>query len=195
MRPTVDRTAVLVLFLTLAFTGCAEDSNLTDVTDAPATTFFRRAPAPGFDALQRATPLNQEISVSRIVGPQGGLLELKEAGVTFRVPAGALTEPVEITMTALAGHAMAFDFAPHGLEFLTPASISVRVGGTTVDGLLDLEGRDPEDGTRLDRFLGVYFEGEPEEGVEPLENLETYWDEGSVAFDIMHFSGYVCATG
>jgi len=195
MRPTVDRTAAFVLFITLALAGCTETSTLTDVSDLAEATFFRRAPAPGFEAVRRATPLNQEISVSRIIGPQGGILELQEAGVRFRVPAGALTEAVEITMTALAGDAMAFDFAPHGLEFLTPASISVGVPGTVEEGLLDLVRRDTESGAPLDRFIGVYFEGEPDEGVEPLESFETYLDGGAVTFDIMHFSGYVCATG
>ena len=76
--------------------------------------------------------------MSNTIGPRGGRIEIAEAGVALTVPAGALTEPVEITVRAPAGAEMAFEFEPHGLQFLTPATIEVRVHGTESEDLLDL---------------------------------------------------------
>ena len=47
----------------------------------------------------------------------------------------------------------------------------------------------------LDRFLGVYFAGDEASGYEALENLDAYLLDGSIVFEIEHFSGYVCASG
>ena len=62
------------------------------------------------------------------------------------------------------------------------------------EGQLDLTAKGI-DRVPLEHFLGVYFTGDRHEGVEALEVLPTYRKGDAVAFDVEHFSGYVCATG
>ncbi|MEQ8279443.1 MAG: hypothetical protein RMA76_18560 [Deltaproteobacteria bacterium] len=66
-------------------------------------------------------------SVRATIGPEGGVLE--SGGVRFDVPAGALSEPVEIAMTFVSGPASAVgpvvDFNPDGLQFAVPAQLEM----------------------------------------------------------------------
>jgi hypothetical protein len=181
--------------LLLVLVACADAPLPTQAPSSPETAFFSRPPAPGFDAVARLTPLEQELVVSRTIGSAGGRLEIAEAGIVFVVPEGALSVPVAITMTALAGREMAFDFQPHGLRFLKPPTIKLDLRATTAAGHLPALEPTAVQGTSLERFLGVYFTGDPARGVEPLEVLPAYRSRDGVAFDIRHFSGYVCATG
>lgn len=190
MRRTVDFAAVFTLTAMLALTGCTDP---TLPADHSAESFFSRPPAPGFDATRRSVALPAPLSTSRAIGPDGGEIRIAAAGVTFVVPAGALDQVTDITVTALAGDALAFEFAPHGLEFARPASIRVDVAGTEAEHLLESGDRTVR--RPLDRFLGVYFTGDEVSGYEALENLGTYLLDGSIVFEIEHFSGYVCASG
>ena len=193
MRSFSHRVPVAALVLTLV--ACADTPLPTQAPESPESAFFSRPPAPGFDAVARLVPLEQELVVSRTIGTEGGRLEIAEAGVTFVVPEGALSRPVEITMTALAGREMAFDFQRHALRCRRRTTIEVRVGSTAAAGRLPADGPAAVRGAGLERFLGVYFDGDPAEGVEPLETLPAYRSRDAVAFDVNHFSGYVCATG
>lgn len=190
MRKTVEVTAVFALATAMALAGCSERTPTGPSADG-ATPFFTRAPAAGYDVLRRSTPLAHDVTVVGVVGPEGGRLDVAEAGVTLVIPAGALTRPTRITMTALAGDATAVEFAPHGLEFDIPARIHVRAEGTGAEGTL---WRTPN-GTTLDSFLGVYFEGRAGVGAEPLETIPTFVLDGAIVFEVEHFSGYATASG
>ncbi len=190
MRRTVEFAAAFALAASVTLVGCTESSPTT-LSDDLSTSFFARPPAPGFDALRRAAPLAHDVTVTRLIGPEGGRIAIPEAGITFVVPPNALGEATEITMKALAGEATAVEFAPHGLEFDVPASMHVRPEGT----LAEPTWLQRPNGTSLDRFMGVYFEGDPDLGVEPVENIPTYVQDGAIVFDVQHFSGYVTASG
>ena len=190
MRRTVELTAVIVLAASLTLVACSDQSPTSPVNDA-STSFFTRPPAAGFDALRRNVPLSVDISVTRVIGRDGGRLEIDEAGIAFSIPPNALTEATTITMTALAGDAVAVEFAPHGLEFEIPATMRMRVSGTPAEEQLLYR----IDWAPLDSFLGVYFDGNPKVGVDPLENIATYLLHGAIVFQVGHFSGYVVATG
>ncbi len=136
-------------------------------------------------------PLSVDLSVTRVIGRDGGRLEIAEAGISFVIPPDALMEATTITMTALAGDAMAVEFAPRGLEFEIPATVHIRARGTPAEERV----LQKDEGEPLDSFLGVYFDGDPQVGVDPLENIATYLLEGAIVFEIGHFSGYVCASG
>ena len=168
MKRTVELTAVIVLAASLTLVACADQSPTGPVNDAQ-TSFFTRPPAEGFEALRRNVPLSFDLSVTRVIGGDGGRLEIDQAGVTFIIPPNALTEATTITMTALSGDAMAVEFAPHGLEFEIPATMHVRARGTPAEEQL----LQRADGVPLDSFLGVYFDGNPKVGVDPLENIAT----------------------
>ena len=129
--------------------------------------------------------------MTRVVGPEGALLEIPEAGISFVIPRNALAEPTTITMTALSGDASAVEFAPHGLEFRIPATMHVRAEGTMAEELAVEHAQ----GVTLDSFLGVYFEGDPGFGVEPLETIPTIYLDGAIVFEVAHFSGYATASG
>jgi hypothetical protein len=70
--------------------------------------------------LQRTTPLAANQQVSATIGILGGTLTIPTAGLTIIVPPLAVFSPTTITATALAGSSVAYEFAPHGLQFLAP---------------------------------------------------------------------------
>jgi hypothetical protein len=86
--------------------------------------------------------------VSGEIGPAGGSLSASFGGMryTLSVPAGALVDPEIITMTPLAharnfplsgGLAAGVRFAPDGLTFLSPATLSIELpSGTSAAGLV-----------------------------------------------------------
>ena len=84
----------------------------------------------GMDGLQRTRPLAEPITVSKVIGPDGGTLAIPEAGVTVTVPRGALAATTNIVMTARAGTLVAYDFAPHGITFAKPLVFSQKLSGT-----------------------------------------------------------------
>lgn len=190
MKRTIKFAAVFVSAATVALAGCTDQS----LPFEPGTTasFFTHAPAPGFEVLRRNAALTADVSATSVIGPEGGEITLLSAGITFVVPPNALSEQTEITVLAPAGDAVAFQFAPHGLEFDVPASIRVAAAATNAD---DFSGDSARGGSPLDHIMGVYFNGDPGLGVEPLENLDAYFLDGSITFDIDHFSGYACASG
>lgn len=194
MRRMVEVAAVLTLATTtLVLSSCTAPSQTTHFPEE-VTRFFTRPPAEGFDVMVRDVPLGAERAATAVIGPEGGRLEIADAGVALVVPPSALDRPVELTLRALAGEAVAFEFAPHGLTFARPAEVHVRAEGTPAATLLG-GAASRTGGSALAGFMGVYFEGDPALGVEPLETLETYLRDDAIVFEIDHFSGYACASG
>ena len=74
--------------------------------------------------------LKQNISGSAVIGKDGGKITLADLGVTFTVPAGALSTPTKITITAVAGHYVVFSGLPTGTHFATPAIMTVDLTHT-----------------------------------------------------------------
>src|SRR5438046_173787 len=70
------------------------------------------------NVVTRNTPLSQSLSTSAVIGAFGGVLSIPGAGLTIVVPAFALSSPTRITVTAVAGNQVAYEFAPHGIHFL-----------------------------------------------------------------------------
>jgi hypothetical protein len=62
-----------------------------------------------------------EQSVSAVVDADGATLLLPGADFSLTIPAGALSEPTAITVTAKAGPFVAYEMQPHGLRFMKPA--------------------------------------------------------------------------
>jgi hypothetical protein len=69
-----------------------------------------------------------ELSVSALVGPDGGSLTLPGADLLISIPAGALAKPTTITVIARAGMYVAYDMYPHGLKFLRPVTAVQGLG-------------------------------------------------------------------
>jgi hypothetical protein len=122
--------------------------------------------------LTREEPLTQDEVVTQTIGRSGGTIRLPRAGLTVTIPYGALSSYTRITVRAPAGDLLGYEFAPHGLEFRKPVTLTQEV--TSPDGGLE----------------AIYFDGELQPTVEVLEVLPV-WATGDVAvFRIQHFSGY-----
>ncbi len=108
----------------------------TAVTGDPGTPPLD-VPAPGDAAADVLSPSDTPAGtqVSEKVGPQGLVLTLGE--VTLTIPAGALAEGTEVTLartqqTVPGGAPMftdLYEFLPHGLAFLTPATVDFSYTG------------------------------------------------------------------
>ena len=196
------RRAIFSLVLGIALvTGACQDVN------APASAL----PAPGsgdvsallggtLDALldtedtvfvlQRKKALSDAITVTRTIGAAGGTITIPAAGLTVKVPEDAVSSPTEFTVTALAGHSIAYEFGPHGMEFAKPLKFvqDLNVSVLTEDKLqyADLEGGYFEDTSSLlnDLLRAV---------VEELLKATVDSEKMTVRFDIKHFSGYLVA--
>lgn len=138
--------------------------------------------------VQRTMALSADITVRKTIGVEGGRLEIDAAGVTVIVPAGALSAPTEITMTARAGRMIAYDFAPHGITFNKPLEFRQSLKGTNAS---ILSGPFMKLGYYADeRQLGRTTALVSELIGGTLDGLT-----GTFTARISHFSGYVVTCG
>lgn len=87
------------------------------------------------------------LSYRQVIGPEGGTLVAYQGAIELEVPAGALTEAVELRITPTTyplpeGDFRAFAFEPHGIEFAVPVVLQLGYRG----GLDGLDGRGWPDG-------------------------------------------------
>jgi hypothetical protein len=137
------------------------------------------------------------VSVTKTVGAAGGVLAIPNSSVILNIPAGALTLPVSITMTALPGDVVAYEFAPHGLVFLKPATLIQRLSETQEKGQGGQNGQ-YGNGTTTDPvelgYFGISTQIDPL--IANLEEIHGGSESGGVfTGSIWHFSGYVVACG
>ena len=136
MKPTLHRLAAIALGV-LALVSCSTDgpTALPHLQQSPPQETSQDllggvTSLLGVNGLQRTKALAVPITVSKLIGPDGGTLTIPEAGVTVTVPRGALAASTKITMTARAGTLVAYDFAPHGITFAKPLVFSQKLSGT-----------------------------------------------------------------
>ena len=201
--------SLLVLLTVAAAAACSESSAptamLSPTTPTPefakikATDSLMMVTTTSYSdtslVLKRLTPLASDISVSAIIDSKGGELKINEAGVKISFPAGALSSPTLITMTALAGPNVAYDFQPHGIVFAQPVKVQQTIAGTwaAVFPLL------------LNGMHGSYYDTSLDAAwVDPLklfalakEHELGYVDVNAsqIRFYVGHFSGYLVSCG
>lgn len=144
--------------------------------------------------LKRTKPLPHDVSESvTIKGNRGGELRLPEAGLKVVIPGGALpsSEPVKITVTAVAGDAVAYEFEPHGIVFSVPLSAKQNLDHTTWS-----------EHTGNDRLEAAYFSNGADLNVaggtaliSDVFQTDVEATGKHLRWDIPHFSGYVIVTG
>ncbi|HET9425185.1 MAG TPA: hypothetical protein VFO55_07440 [Gemmatimonadaceae bacterium] len=189
MRPVTTRLALLALMAVAA--GCDKTVTAPSAPGAGAHKAILSSPV-SVSVVTRNTALATAQSASAVIGLLGGRLTLPGAGLTVVIPPFALTSPTRITVTAVAGNQLAYEFAPHGIRFLAPLVVTQSLLGTSAlsGGLLpkpliagyfaSLSDLDPLAGTaQVSEILGTSV------------NLQT----GTVTFPVVHFSGYLVATG
>jgi hypothetical protein len=175
----------LGVLVSLALSGCG-DSPLAPPPDSSESLLGILDGNQTAEVVHRTTPLAQDEVVSKLVGPLGGQIVLPKSGLTITVPVGAVSSPVDITVTAPAGDLVGYHFAPHGLVFNKKLIATQKITGTEI-GLLNAVLNPP--------FAG-YFEGQLVPTIDLLEilRLNLLGLLGVVQWEIPHFSGYVIAT-
>ena len=145
---------VIPVTLALSLFGCTDHPTAGDLS-----------PAPGLSAVEWREPVGREIVARQLIGPAGGIIELRGTGVEIRFPEGAVSERVLIEARALEGSAVAFELEVAGLTLGVPNEIRIA-----------REVLGPE---WLERH-GIYSSGDP-----PSEGtLPGHLDEDSVVIEI-----------
>ena len=137
--------------------------------------------------LQRTTPLASSVSTSATVGPLGGTLSLPGAGLLVVVPPLAVSSKQTITVTAVAGSNVAYEFAPHGLKFNVPLVVTQNLALTQAsrNGLV----------SPLSLFAGYFPDSTKPTSITEQLNVNVNLLNSVATFTVWHFSGYILASG
>jgi hypothetical protein len=137
--------------------------------------------------LQRTTPLPTNLTASAYIGALGGSLSIPGAGITVVVPPLALTSTKLVTVTALAGSNVAYEFEPHGTKFLVPLVVTQNLSNTQAKsgGLIN----------PLSLFVGYFPDDTNVLSVTELLNVNVNLLNQTAVFTVTHFSGYIVASG
>ena len=139
--------------------------------------------------LERLTAESRPLTVSKLfTARDGGTLALSDLNVKLTIPKGALPrDTMTITMTALPGAMVVYEFAPHGTVFRTPLILSHKLKGTKYDP------------TKDGRFGGHFTDRSKVDNLKRLvritETMSPFIANGSFNFKIGHFSGWMVSTG
>lgn len=116
--------------------SCGTDSAAPDVTGPLGPTLSGPAiDAAGrqFNALWWNTGLNTVAQASKTIDQTGGVLTIPETGLTMDFPAGAVTGPITITVTADPQY-VAYRMAPAGTQFLKDVTVTQSLSNTAISG-------------------------------------------------------------
>ena len=86
-----------------------------------------------FDALWWKQDLSTAVQVSQTIDQAGGVLTIPETGLTMEFPAGAVSGPITITVTADQQY-VAYKMDPAGTQFLKDVTVTQSLSNTTVAG-------------------------------------------------------------
>jgi hypothetical protein len=149
--------------------------------------------------VSRAYPLRRNITVSTVIGPRGGVLFIRQTGLTVTFSPGALLTETRITATANAGSAISYDFGPHGTQFHAPVQIVQGLANTTIRG----------DVGQANNLFGGYMPDGVSDikgdsvSVSELHKAQTIVGRNVLGqpvlinstFIVSHFSGYILISG
>jgi hypothetical protein len=141
--------------------------------------------------VRRSKPLARTVVAKKVIGREGGVFTVPGTGLTVSVAPGAVSVPTTFSATAYAGSAIAYDFAPHQ-KFAAPIVLTQTFAGTNAASLLS-------NGQKIE---GAYFAKTTDVDWKNAagttsEVLSTHIDpsKSSVSIGVLHFSGYMMATG
>jgi hypothetical protein len=191
MRVTTVR-ALSAVVVGCIISSCSDSSAPVSPPATTAPTKLITGPT-RLDVVTWDTPVTTAQSASAQIGPLGGQIRLPSLGLTVIFPAFALTSPTTITVTAVPGDEVAYEFEPHGTQFLLPVIVRQSLALTSAS----------DDWGRIRGVLyGGYFADASaldQVGRTALvdEILRVSIDKllGSATFTVTHFSGYLLGTG
>ena len=138
--------------------------------------------------------LDGPISVSQTIDQAGGTISIPQTGLTIEFPAGAVTSPVAITVTADVKY-VAYKMEPAGTQFLKDVRVTQQLNTTSLFGLpltsLLYAAYIADDGVDLSGALPV-LELEPSNTIFSL--VSSLLPQAEV-WTIRHFSRYILASG
>jgi hypothetical protein len=179
--------------LCTAIAACSDSRDVTGpvATGAAPSRQLLPSPAAG-NVVTRDVPLASPLTASAVIGVFGGRITVPGAGLTVVLPPLAVTTPTLITVTAVAGREVAYEFEPHGTQFLMPLTVTQSLAGTsaTTGGLLPttLSAAYFQSVQDLDQLNGTALVSEL------LGTSVSLWSN-TVSFSVSHFSGYLIGTG
>lgn len=163
--------------------GCS-DPVASPAGRAPADPSYGLVSGIVASVVQRTVPLSSDYAASATIGAAGGTISIPQAGLTVTFPAGAVSAPVTVRVTALAGTNVAYRFEPHGLQFQKDVTVAQDLSLTgVVNQLLSVQlagGYFPDESTLTG---GTVVVTETRPASVDLLRLRT-------TFTIRHFSGY-----
>ncbi|MEP6492608.1 MAG: hypothetical protein ABJF01_08025 [bacterium] len=192
MRLRLLSSITLAVVAALTISACASDNTTAPqsaMTPPPAANQsllgeLLKAPKT-ITPLQRLQPLATNQTASAKIGILGGTLSLPGAGLVVVVPPLAVLTPTTITVNALAGSNVAYEFSPHGLQFAVPLILTQNLRVTNATPSL----------VRLGLSLGYFPDASHVTTVSELLSVNADL-LGTVAVStVWHFSGYIFASG
>ena len=131
------------------------------------------------------TPVTTSRTFSMNISPTtGSVIHIPTLGLSITIPANAVNVPTKISVTAIPGSTVAFDFQPAGITFKQPLTITQDLRYTQWKGL---------------PFSVVYFNQSADvtadSHVKTTEIIPTAIFGTTTTFEIWHFSGYALAAG
>ena len=132
-----------------------------------------------------AVPVLAPLSASvRVDEKTGGVIRIPATGATLTIPAGAVHESTLITMTALPGSVVAFDYSPAGTKFKKPLNMRLDLGLTKWNG---------------QSFSVVYFKSNDDidqkrHTIKISDVLPVTVVGRAANYDLWHFSGYALSS-
>ena len=177
----------------LAVFGAISSCSDSSISVAPGSGVTRLISGPTrMDVVTWDTPVTTAQSASAVIGALGGQISLPELGLTVTVPALAVMTPTTITVTAVPGNIVAYEFEPHGLRFNAPLVVTQSLTGTSASrgGLIPgvLYGGYFADASALDQLGGTAL-------VDEILRVSIDRLLGTATFSVVHFSGYLLGTG
>jgi hypothetical protein len=162
-------------------------SGLRAATQAPTVQAVR--------VLERTTPLPHRLSASAVIGPRGGVIALPGSGLRVEFSTGAVSKPTRITLTAIEGQDVAYEFQPHGLRFGAPVTVHQDLEHTVAE----------HDEPLAQSLQGSYFAGDLAADFVDAQHHFARINESRhgklkknikfLEFTVEHFSGYMVSTG
>jgi hypothetical protein len=195
VRSLAALIAAVAVSVTLAACGATDSTAPTtpaaapkvapDVASANLLTTLLGSPKTITPA-HRLTPLASSITVSKNIGILGGTIAIPQAGFSVVIPPLAIPVTKKISVTAMAGDKLAYEFEPHGLKFTLPLVMTQSLTKTDASGgLLGL----------LNLRVGYFPDNSNVTSVTELLGVQLDLLNQTAITTLWHFSGYIVAVG
>ena len=183
--------SIRLAFASLGLVACAADPVTAPKISAEANPGLVSDLLGGLfskDVLTRKQELTKDITVTAVIGSNGGRLAIPAAGFELVVPRYAVKKSTRFTVTAIKGKLVAYEFGPHGTNF--PRSLQAKQDLSVTDwNLLSLR-----------PLTAGYFADRSDLNLQRATALVSEIIRGLTIpltkqfnFPIDHFSGYVVA--